>query len=155
MYTLARYQYVNASLAEAWDFLKNPGNLDLITPDDLQFRIISPVPREMYEGLIIEHKIRIPMFGVRKWVAEIKHIREMHSFVDEQRIGPYSFWYHYHQIDQEDGRVKLTDRVYYNVPFGIFGRLLHFLIIRRTLERIFNFRKEKLHVFLNKKQPDP
>jgi ligand-binding SRPBCC domain-containing protein len=40
----------------------------------------------------------------------------MHSFVDEQRLGPYTFWYHYHQIDAEEGRIKLTDRVYYEVP---------------------------------------
>lgn len=150
MYIISREQYVSASLADAWNLLKNPANLNLITPPNLQFQIVSPVPQEMFEGLTIEYRIRIPLFGVRKWVAEIKHIREMHSFVDEQRIGPYSLWYHYHQIDMEDGRLKLTDRVYYKVPYSIFGRFLHFLIIRKTLERIFNFRKEKLHELLNK-----
>lgn len=150
MHTLNREQYVTAKLAEAWDLLKNPANLNLITPPDLQFKIVSPVPKKMFNGLIIEYRIRIPWFGVRKWVAEIKHIREMYAFVDEQRIGPYSFWYHYHQIDQENSRLKLTDRVYYKVPYGIFGRFLHFLFIRRTLERIFRYRNEKLHELLNK-----
>ena len=149
MYTLSREQHVTSSLTDAWNLLKNPANLNLITPPDLQFKIISPVPREMFEGLIIEYRIRIPWFGVHKWVAEIKHIREMHSFVDEQRIGPYSFWYHYHQLDMEGSRLKLTDRVYYKVPYGIFGRFLHFFFIRKTLERIFNFREEKLHELLN------
>jgi ligand-binding SRPBCC domain-containing protein len=144
MYTLYREQYLTTTRAEAWDLLKNPVNLDLITPEDLQFRIIPPVPREMFNGLIVEYRIKIPWFGERTWVAEIKHIKEMHSFVDEQRLGPYRFWYHYHRVDEEDGRIKLIDRVYYEVPFGIFGRILHFLFIRRTLKRIFDYRRKKL-----------
>ena len=144
MYTLYREQYVTTTLAAAWDLLKNPANLDLITPDDLQFQIISPVPREMFNGLIVEYRIKIPWFGKRIWVAEIKHIRELHSFVDEQRLGPYRFWYHYHQVDAENGRIKLTDRVHYEVPFGIFGRILHFFFIQRTLKRIFDYRRDKL-----------
>ena len=144
MYTLYREQYVTAKLAVAWDLLKNPANLDLITPEDLQFKIASPVPQVMFNGLIIEYRIRIPWFGVHTWIAEIKHIREMHSFVDEQRLGPYTFWYHYHQIDAEESRIKLIDRVYYEVPYGIFGEIIHFFFIRKTLKRIFDYRKEKL-----------
>jgi ligand-binding SRPBCC domain-containing protein len=154
MYTLFREQYVTGTLAEAWDLLKNPANLDLITPPDLQFNIISPVPREMFDGLIIEYRIQIPWFGQHSWVAEIKHIRKMYSFVDEQRIGPYTFWYHYHQIDAEEGRVKLTDRVYYQVPYGIFGKVLHVFFIRKTLKRIFDYRKEKLAELLTASSQD-
>ena len=144
MYTLYREQYVTATLAEAWDLLKNPANLNLITPQDLQFKIVSPVPQIMFNGLIIEYRIRIPWFGAHTWIAEIKHIREMRSFVDEQRLGPYTFWYHYHQIDAEESKIKLIDRVYYEVPYGIFGKIIHFFFIRKTLKRIFDYRKEKL-----------
>jgi ligand-binding SRPBCC domain-containing protein len=68
----------------------------------------------------------------------------MYSFVDEQRIGPYNFWYHYHQIEVEEDLIKLTDRVYYEVPYGLIGKILHLLFIRKTLNRIFDYRKEKL-----------
>jgi ligand-binding SRPBCC domain-containing protein len=149
MYTISREQYVTSTLAEAWDLLKNPANLDLITPPDLQFQIISPVPEEMFEGLLVEYRIKIPWFGLRTWVAEIKHIREFNSFVDEQRIGPYTFWYHYHQIDEVDGRVRLIDRVYYEVPFSIFGTVIHFFFIRKNLKRIFDFRQKKLAELLS------
>jgi ligand-binding SRPBCC domain-containing protein len=144
MYTLYREQYVDSTLTEAWDLLKNPANLDLITPDDLQFQIVSPVPQVMYNGLIVEYRIKIPWFGMHTWVAEIKHIKEMHSFVDEQRLGPYRFWYHYHQIDAEDGRIKVTDRVFYEIPYGVFGKILHFFFVSRTLKRIFDYRRDKL-----------
>ena len=144
MYTLEREQIVHASLAEVWDFLKNPGNLNQITPDDLDFQIISPIPAVMFNGLIIEYRIRIPYFGVHKWVAEIKHIRECRSFVDEQRLGPYSFWYHYHELKEVENGVRLIDHVYYDVPWSFAGRIIHVLIIRKTLNRIFDHRREKL-----------
>ena len=95
MYTLEREQLVTASLEESWNFLKNPANLNLITPRDLNFLIISTVPEDMFDGLIIEYRISIPIFGAQRWLAEMKHIRQKKSFVDEQRIGPYTFWYHY------------------------------------------------------------
>jgi ligand-binding SRPBCC domain-containing protein len=90
MYTLEREQYVQCSLADAWDFLKKPSNLNCITPADLDFHVTSDVPTEMYNGLIIEYRIKIPVIGIHRWVAEIKHIHD-YGFVDEQRIGPYSF----------------------------------------------------------------
>lgn len=150
MYTLHSEQYVTSTPSEAWDFLKNPANLNLITPEDLHFQIVSQVPEVMFNGLIIEYLIKIPWLGVRKWVAEIKHIKEMHSFVDEQRIGPFRFWYHYHQIDNEGDRLKLIDKVYYEVPYGIIGKCIHFIFIRKNLERIFHYRKEKLTEILGK-----
>jgi ligand-binding SRPBCC domain-containing protein len=148
MYTLIREQVLNTTLAAAWDFLKDPSNLNRITPADLEFHIVSTVPQEMYDGLIIEYRIKIPLIGVRKWLAEIKHIRQLHSFVDEQRIGPYLFWYHYHELVDQGETVKVIDRVFYEVPFGIAGKVLHHFFIRKTLERIFLFRKEKLSEIL-------
>ena len=94
MYVLERQQRVTASVEQAWAFLQNPANLDRITPPDLQFRIVTDVPAIMFNGLIVEYRITIPLLGTHTWVTEIKHIREGLSFVDEQRLGPYRFWYH-------------------------------------------------------------
>ena len=144
MYTLETEQIVQAGLERTWDFLKNPTNLNSITPPDLHFEIISQVPEVMFDGLIIEYRISIPMLGKQKWIAEIKHIQDKHSFVDEQRLGPYRFWFHYHEITETDNGTRVIDRVYYAVPFGPVGRLLHLVYIRNTLERIFAYRKIKL-----------
>ncbi|MDD3619062.1 MAG: SRPBCC family protein [Desulfobulbaceae bacterium] len=146
MYTLEREQFFAISLERAWDFLKDPANLNAITPEDLHFTIISPVPDTMFEGMIIEYRVAIPLFGTRRWVAEIKHIREKRSFVDEQRIGPYSFWYHYHELAETEQGIRVADRVCYAVPYGVIGRLLHAMFIRKTLDRIFDYRKERLAV---------
>lgn len=148
MYTLEKEQFIATSLEQAWNFLRNPANLNMITPEDLHFTIISPVPDTMYNGLIIEYRVSIPLFGTQPWVAEIKHIHDQKSFVDEQRIGPYTFWYHYHELSETENGIKVIDRVYYAVPFGIAGRLLHKFFIKKTLERIFDYRKTKLNEIL-------
>jgi len=149
MYTLEREQVVHTSLEEAWRFLRDPANLNKITPDDLDFKIISPLPAIMFNGMIVEYRIKIPFLGIQQWVAEIKHIREFHSFVDEQRIGPYAFWYHYHELNEVENGVRLIDRVNYEVPWSFAGRLLHIIIIRKTLDRIFDHRREKLAEIFN------
>ena len=148
MYILERSQKVSGSQEQAWAFLQHPANLDRITPPDLKFRIVTEVPAIMVNGLIIEYRITIPFIGTHAWVTEIKHIREGVSFVDEQRLGPYRFWYHYHEIRQEEDGVLLIDRVHYQPPLGILGRIAHRLYIRRTLERIFDYRRERLGVYL-------
>jgi ligand-binding SRPBCC domain-containing protein len=148
MYTLEKLQKVRTTLDVAWNFLKNPSNLNRITPEDLHFQIVSEVPEEMYNGLVIEYRIKIPYLGVRNWITEIKHIDEHHAFVDEQRLGPYSFWYHYHELIEQGQDVIIVDRVHYEVPWGMIGKLIHTLFIRKTLERIFNFRQKRLEEVL-------
>ncbi|MGW8193458.1 MAG: SRPBCC family protein [Desulforhopalus sp.] len=144
IYTLEKEQVVTANLDQTWSFLENPANLNTITPEDLNFSIISPLPETMYNGLIIEYRISIPLFGVKKWIAEIKHIRDKKSFVDEQRLGPYTFWYHYHELNETASGVRVFDRVNYVMPFGPVGSLLHALFVKKTLDRIFDYRKAKI-----------
>lgn len=151
MKRLKREQTVPTTLERAWEFIRTPSNLNLITPDDLQFTICSDVPEEMYDGLLIDYRIRIPVVGTTRWVTEIKHIRPFHSFVDEQRIGPYSFWYHYHELTEVDGGIRCVDEVSYALPWGPAGRLAHALFVKSTLKRIFDYRAEKMAELLSRK----
>ncbi len=144
MYILERSQFLPVAVEKVWDFIKDPANLDIITPTDLKFSIVTPLPDDMYDGLIIEYRVTVPIFGRQQWVTEIKHIRRQQSFVDEQRIGPYRFWYHYHELQQKGACTTMIDRVHYKLPFGPFGILLHSTIIRKTLNRIFDYRQEQL-----------
>lgn len=144
IHLLEQHQSLPVPVETVWQLIQNPANLDSITPPDLQFSIASPVPPVMYDGLIIEYRLRVPYFGRQSWVTEIKHIRPGRSFVDEQRIGPYRFWHHYHEVQAEGDTTMMTDRVHYQLPYGPLGELLHRLVVRRTLERIFAFRRREL-----------
>jgi ligand-binding SRPBCC domain-containing protein len=114
----------------------------------MDFRILSEVPEDMYDGLLVKYRVRIPLIGSQTWLSEIKHVRELRSFVDEQRIGPHKLWYHYHEIRQVDDGVLFTDLVTYDVPFKPFGLIAHALFIRGTLDRIFDHRNVRFRELL-------
>lgn len=149
MYKLEREIIVSADEKKAWDFLSNPNNLNELTPKDLSFEVLSDLPEEMYNGLIIEYKIKIPLAGKWNWVTEIKHIREGKSFVDEQRKGPYKFWYHYHEIEAVEGGTKIKDVVTYDIPYSILGKLMHVIFIKNKLNEIFDHRSKIFPGLLN------
>jgi ligand-binding SRPBCC domain-containing protein len=102
------------------------------------------LPDKIYPGMIIGYIVR-PLFGIpTKWVTEITHIREKSYFVDEQRVGPYKLWHHQHIILPQKNGVLMRDIVSYQPPFGVLGRIANALIIKNTLNEIFDFRKKAL-----------
>ncbi|HPI73016.1 MAG TPA: SRPBCC family protein, partial [bacterium] len=104
IHTLRRQQVVRASLEEVWDFFSTPRNLDALTPDELSFRIVGEIAETMYEGQIIEYRVRFIKGIWSRWVTEITHVRDKSFFVDEQRLGPYKLWHHeHHFIPEGDG----------------------------------------------------
>ena len=140
LYQLYREQVIETDLATAWDFISSPSNLEAITPNDLAFEVVSELPDKMYEGQLIEYRVGIPWLGRQTWVSELKHIRAGHSFVDEQRIGPYQLWYHYHEVSRAPGGVRFVDRVHYALPLGPLGTLAHWVFVKRQLRAIFDYR---------------
>lgn len=132
-------------MQEAWDFLSDPNNLKTITPDYMGFEIQSGADRAMYPGQIIEYLVS-PVLGIKtRWVTEITHVQNLEYFVDEQRFGPYALWHHKHFIKKIDGGVEMEDIVHYKVPFGILGRLVHPILVKPKLQKIFEYRTKKLH----------
>jgi ligand-binding SRPBCC domain-containing protein len=49
-------------------------------------------------------------------------------------------WHHQHTFVADPAGTRMLDNVSYKLPFGPIGRLAHRLIVRRDLERIFDFR---------------
>lgn len=142
---LSAKQIIPVSLEEAWDFFSSPKNLAVITPDDLDFKITSPVDSEnAYPGQIISYQIR-PLLGIpMNWVTEITQVKAPDYFVDTQLSGPYKFWHHEHHFKEVDIGTEITDILYYALPFGIIGSIVHSLFIRKRVEQIFTYRKKKL-----------
>jgi ligand-binding SRPBCC domain-containing protein len=140
IYTLEVEQFLTISPEEAWEFFSSPGNLAKITPAHMGFQITSGEPEKMYAGQIISYKVA-PIPGLKtNWVTEITQVLEGRYFIDEQRFGPYRMWHHEHRFEEQNGRVRMTDRVSYKLPFGIFGRMAHFLFVKKQLRTIFSHR---------------
>lgn len=75
------------------------------------------------------------------WVTEIKHVVPLRQFVDEQRLGPFRFWFHEHRFTPVEGGIVMDDLVTYAMPMGVLGEIAHRLLIKRRLETIFDFRR--------------
>ena len=144
IYSLQVSQALPISLRMAWDFFSNPSMLAEITPPWLSFRVTSCLPEKMYAGLIITYQVR-PFANIAvNWLSEITHVEEPFLFVDEQRAGPYRLWHHQHTFREIAGGVEITDLVHYALPYGIFGRLLHRIMVATRLREIFDFRQARL-----------
>ena len=140
MYQLKKTQFIKTDLKTAWDFFSSPGNLKKITPDYMGFDVKTELPEKMYEGLMIEYTVK-PLLGIpMNWITEIKTVKELEFFVDEQRKGPYKIWHHEHHFKELEGGVEMTDIVSYELPLGILGRIMHPFLVQKKLEEIFDFR---------------
>lgn len=143
-------QLLPITLEQAWDFFATPKNLNGVTPKELDFEIISELPDRMYEGLIIQYKIK-PMIGIPlNWCTEITHIKEGAYFVDEQRDGPYKMWHHEHHFKQTDHGVLMTDILHYDVGKWILGSIASALFVDRKVKEIFEFRFKTLETYFAK-----
>lgn len=134
-------QWLPRPLDEVWAFFSRPENLNVITPEDMSFTILSDLSGvEMYQGMIIRYKVS-PVPGLRMdWVTEITHVRDRCYFIDEQRFGPYALWHHQHHFQERDGGVLMRDILHYKIPYGPFGNLADALFVERRIDEIFRYR---------------
>ena len=147
IYELNITQRIDAPLEKVFDFFSNPENLAEITPSKLGFNILTPSPIVMEKGTLIDYTIKL--FGIPiRWRTLITSYNPPKKFVDEQLKGPYSFWHHTHTFEAIDQGVEMKDIVRYSIPFGVLGRLLHFLWIKNDLKKIFNHRKKVIDKIL-------
>lgn len=144
VYRLYRRQSLAVSLPEAWDFFTSPYRLNDITPDFFRIELTSPVPAQLYAGLMIRYNMTA-VFGVpMTWVSEISHYQQHKRFVYDQRAGPFKFLTHEVCLSEEQGAVIVEDILFYAMPFGLFGRLMHRLLIESRLKQIFDRRRDYL-----------
>ena len=145
IFTKHTKQNLPITLEQAWEFLSDPNNLKLITPDYMGFNIISGADRPMYPGQIIQY-IVTPIAGIKtKWVTEITNVKHLEYFVDEQRFGPYALWHHKHFIREIEGGVEMEDIIDYKLPLGFLGELAHPFLVAPKLKEIFDYRSKKLN----------
>lgn len=140
IHTLHAEVIVPRPLEETFAFFADAHNLEKITPEWMQFHVLTPRPIAMQEGARIDYKLKLHRLPLR-WQSLITVWQPPHRFVDEQSKGPYRRWVHEHLFRQVAGGTLVEDRVRYAVPGGA---LIHRLAVKRDIERIFEYRKAKL-----------
>ncbi len=145
IYLIKQKQFLPIRLSEAWNFFSNPRNLADITPSNMDFKILYLSGEgNMYAGQLIQYKIKIFPGVWVNWLTEITHLKNGEYFVDEQRFGPYALWHHEHYFKEVPGGIEMTDEVNYGMPFGLLGRLVHWIFVGREVNAIFAHRYQVL-----------
>lgn len=120
-------------------FFADPANLARITPAEMGFEILTPMPVEMDNGLIIDYRVRIAGMPFH-WQSLITHWDPPSEFDDEQMRGPYRRWSHAHRFRDVSEGTEIEDDVRYALPFWPLGELAH-PFVRNKLESIFHHRE--------------
>jgi ligand-binding SRPBCC domain-containing protein len=121
-------------------FFSDAANLQRITPPELHFQIVTPLPITMEVGALLVY--RLGLFGVPiRWTTRIAEWDPPHRFVDEQLSGPYSTWVHTHTFEKTPAGTLIRDRVVYGLPLWPFGEVAY-PMVRRQLDRIFSYRQQ-------------
>jgi ligand-binding SRPBCC domain-containing protein len=139
-YRLQSEIIIPRSIEEVFAFFSDAANLERLTPPWLNFQILTPQPIEMRPGRLIDYKLRIRGVPVR-WQSEITEWNPPYSFADESRRGPYRYWRHQHRFDGCDGGTRVVDDAHYDVPGGA---LVHWLVVKRDVRKIFEYRLRTL-----------
>ncbi len=148
-YIFEKRTYFDRPRDVIFSFFSNAENLNKVTPKKLHFKILTDLPISMKKGTLIDYKLRIYYIPIH-WRTEIKEWNPPHQFIDIQLIGPYRKWIHMHQfIAQENGTVMI-DRVKYAIPGGFLVPLFHKLIVKKDIEKIFEYREKKFKEFFKK-----
>jgi ligand-binding SRPBCC domain-containing protein len=132
MPTYQRETWVDAPLADVWDFHSHGSGLEALTPRWMHLRIEAVRgPDGESDPTVLETdseiEVSIRPFGVgprQSWVSVITR-REVDDgaaiFEDEMRSGPFRRWHHTHAFYAEGDRTLIRDRVEYRLPFDGLG----------------------------------
>jgi ligand-binding SRPBCC domain-containing protein len=123
-------------------FFADAANLQVITPPELHFRIVTPLPIVMAEGTEIRYRLRL--LGVPfDWLTRITVWNPPQEFVDEQVHGPYRKWIHKHLFVETSEGTRVHDSVIYELPFYPLGELAA-PFVHLEVWRIFAYRAAAL-----------
>ena len=143
-HVLRREQRLPGAPGDVFPFFADAHNLEAITPPWLGFRVVTPAPIAMRAGALIEYRLRL--HGLRlAWLTRIDEWTPGVRFVDSQLAGPYALWHHTHEFAPDGpGATVMRDTVRYALPYWPLGEVAHALLVRRDLERIFDFRSAEV-----------
>ena len=138
---LIEQQWIEKPLSEVFDFFKDAKNLEKITPEYLQFKVLSMNTKDIKEGSLINYKLKLRGIPF-KWKTLISKFKENDMFIDQQEKGPYKKWVHTHTFSEVNGGTLINDHVVYKLPLGSVGRIVAGRFVKNDVENIFSYRKE-------------
>lgn len=141
--TLTCYTYIPRSRAEVFTFFCDEKNLEVLTPDFLNFEVLGKSTEVIQGGTFIDYRLRL--YGIPVgWKTEISKWSPGEAFIDEQVRGPYKKWHHEHSFSDLGEGTLMRDRVEIKLPYGWLGRVMLSWKIFGDVNRIFAYRQKKI-----------
>ena len=147
---LTRNLTLELPIEKVFDFFADAGNLERITPPELNFRIVTPQPIDIKKGALIDYQLKLRGLPLT-WKTEISEWNPPFVFVDRALKSPYKQWIHRHTFTElETNKTLIEDEVRYRLPLEPLGDAAHWLV-RRELDYIFDFRQRTVAEILQPK----
>ncbi|MBK7391737.1 MAG: SRPBCC family protein [Chloracidobacterium sp.] len=147
-YIFKTLQELDLPRAEVFEFFSNAENLERITPPELGFNIITPLPIDIKKGTLIDYKLSLHGVPI-KWQTEITHWEPPFEFIDMQLSGPYKQWIHLHRFTEpEPGKTLMEDEVRYRLPFEPIGDIGNFMVGGK-IKKIFDYRRKAVEEYFS------
>ena len=138
---LERTLTIDLPIEETFGFFADAGNLEKITPPELNFSILTPQPIAIRKGTLIDYRLKLRGFPIT-WKTVISEWKPPFSFVDKALKSPYKQWIHRHIFRSlPNGSTEIQDLVSYRLPFEPLGDLGHWYV-RKELEYVFDYRQK-------------
>ncbi len=139
---------VQAWLPEVVAFHDDPVSLVAITPPPVRVTI-ERFDRPVRAGSRVIFRLSVGPIGVR-WEGVIAEYVDQKYFRDVQNKGPFGAWSHTHSFAAEAAGTRVNDRVEYEPPLGLIGKLIDPIVVRPALAFLFNYRKKKTRELLER-----
>jgi ligand-binding SRPBCC domain-containing protein len=140
---MLNFQYtsvINADIETVWQFHERSDILQLLTPP---WQPVTIIRREGGLGVGAISEFRLSLAGIPiRWVAKHIECQPNQLFIDEQIVGPMKSWVHRHEFTVENGKMRLTDAIAYEIPGGW---LVEFFIgwwVDARLQDMFRYRHQ-------------
>lgn len=140
-HVLTRKLSLNLPIEKVFEFFADAGNLERITPPELNFKILTAQPIDIRKGALIDYQLKLRGLPLT-WKTEISEWNPPVSFIDRALKSPYKQWIHRHVFTENTGGgTDIEDIVRYRLPLEPFGDVAHWFV-RRELDYIFDYRQK-------------
>jgi ligand-binding SRPBCC domain-containing protein len=150
-YILERRVWLPRPRPEVFEFFADPRNLERLHPAWARPRWLSPPPARLAPGAVLDFQAAwLP----GRWRVIVREFDAPYRFVDAQVRGPFARWEHRHRFTEGaegEGGTWVEDRVTYQLPLGLLGRLAHGLGVGRRVRALFEYRDRRLRDLLGSK----
>lgn len=130
--------WLPATPEEVFDWHAREDAFDNLVPPWQRFEIIER-PAGLENDTRLTFRIFKGPISIR-WVAEHRDVIPGRQFRDVQVEGPFAYWNHLHRFEPAENGTLLKDSIEFAPPLGFLGRMVAGPLLRRDLEKTFDFR---------------